>query len=601
MKTAIIHISDLHLTDHLNADNIEINLTWLKDNDPTFVNDTINKILEIKKTKSIEQFLLVISGDLSNTSSNSEYEKTTAFLENFIEKIGIKKKNVLIVPGNHDINWLKNENAYDQQNPPKAKRPYLFYDEKYIYFKKFYDDFFSGISNFHTDKYIVRHLLLDDKILFIGLNSTLNSSYSSDKDGSIAEFIISELEKEINTLKQDVKNYDNYAKIAIFHHNSSPMAKESHQNSVKNWDNLLRTFKNNNIRVFLFGHEHIAGIFEDTREECVYMAVSGFALQKTDVHNFINIIEIIEDNNEVSLKTNFFQLLPDNGKGYPSHGFWNFTEGETYNKCPIILKKGNALNKTVSLFKHDVVTNPENQISAQTHQANEKIVYINDIDYSSKIFEEVKRMNIFKSGHFHWSDEAKAHNWLVIPSLLENREISNLCKKALINLFTKNIKKTDLIVGIGMEGCFLASNVSAKIDIPYSFIPYQFRVKDHDEYELKINHEPVNNLTIIIDVINTGSTIRNMLKTSKKYQVFFKKPEKINLISLFYTGERVENPIDLLKTQLDDNRIDFYYVCDKFRIHPCPYKNDFKTECVIYREKLDSIYEFYSQSSIDSE
>jgi adenine/guanine phosphoribosyltransferase-like PRPP-binding protein len=350
----------------------------------------------------------------------------------------------------------------------------------------------------------------------------------------------------------------------------------------------------------MFGHEHVAGVEKDI--ENTFIATSGVAIKpikKKSIENNINIIEIINKKNEITLIPNFFHLKEEKRNKYsPEYGFWNPVESESLSKELPILKKGKSPNKSLSLVPPQVDLHEDKNNS---NQKQDNKVKSKKRDYSSELFEAVKKKNIFISGHFHWSDEAKAHNWLIIPKLLEDKEIGALCKKALIDLFLQKIKKTDLIIGIGMEGSFLASNISAKMDIPFSFIPYQFRHKDHDTPELEINHAPVDNLTIIIDVINSGSTIIEMLKKNNNKK-FFSKPKKINLLSLFHTGEKSKPSVDLLKKTVD-KRIDYYYVCDRFRIHQCPYSKDknFKKNCVICDEKLEPIYEFYSQNSNISE
>jgi hypothetical protein len=167
-----------------------------------------------------------------------------------------------------------------------------------------------------------------------------------------------------------------------------------------------------------------------------------------------------------------------------------------------------------------------------------------------------------------------------------------ICQKAIFEIIKKYILKTDLIIGVGMEGSFIGSSISLLMNSPFTFLPYEYRYKDHEEYEKKLNLHPNANVTIIIDVVHSGSTIKSLLES---HNDFFKESESINLISLFYTGKK-EYYVDLFKDTID-KRLTFYNVCSKIKVESCPYGSDYKEKCIVYSKKLDTIYEFYNNGS----
>jgi 3',5'-cyclic AMP phosphodiesterase CpdA len=66
---------------------------------------------EFKSTNShfrfdTDKLLLVISGDLTYRAQTEEFERAREFLEEICNGIGIAHNRVVIVPGNHDIDWL---------------------------------------------------------------------------------------------------------------------------------------------------------------------------------------------------------------------------------------------------------------------------------------------------------------------------------------------------------------------------------------------------------------------------------------------------------------------------------------------------------------
>ncbi|WDT67884.1 hypothetical protein [Cloacibacterium sp. TD35] len=99
-----------------------------------------------------------------------------------------------------------------------------------------------------------------------------------------------------------------------------------------------------------------------------------------------------------------------------------------------------------------------------------------------------------------------------------------------------------------------------------------------------------------------------MIKKDNREKNFFENVEKINVVSLFYSGDRPLN-IDVLNTKgksfskdydlendyPDVDNIDYYTVA-KLKVEKCPYSNgDYKEACLIYKDKLDCVHLFYDE------
>mgnify|MGYP000830684289 CR=1 FL=1 len=277
MNTAIIHLSDLHLTELKNAEGEYIYESWFLDKNNRFEEETLDFIKNKKEKLNIDNFILVVSGDLSNTSSQEEYDVLASFLEKLIAKTNIHKNNVLIVPGNHDINWAENMKAYEESKNTslKKKTAHEFYEEKYKYFSKFYNDFYSNDIKFPSQKYVIRDFSYDNSILFVCLNSTLEMSYVKEQENQRRViFDLSKLEKELEELsKQYDKKYSQLIKIAILHHNPIKMSTDPTSKCIHNWDNISNIFKKYDIKIFLFGHEHVANMKRE--DDFLYISVGG--------------------------------------------------------------------------------------------------------------------------------------------------------------------------------------------------------------------------------------------------------------------------------------------------------------------------------------
>lgn len=350
MKTAIIHLSDLHLTEFENEEGEAITKSWFIDNYESFIDDIFENIEHKKSDLGITDFLLVISGDLSNTSNPDEYAKANEFITELMVKFSIEKNNVLIVPGNHDINWHKNREAYENYKENKAnnhlkKTAHEFYEEKYVHFTEFYNGFYETCTfAFPCTKYIIRCFEWQKNILFICLNSTLEQSYVQEQTNIRREtFNLTKLRNELEEISKENSNYNKLIKIAILHHNPIKISTDPTSLAINNWNEISALLKKFDIRIFLFGHEHVSNI---TRvDDFCYISVGGLG-NKDWGENSISILEF--DENYSCITPHFCQLINNGAIGTPNYGIWTCIENDRFSQT-ISIKHN--LNKT-NTIKH---------------------------------------------------------------------------------------------------------------------------------------------------------------------------------------------------------------------------------------------------------
>lgn len=108
---------------------------------------------------------------------------------------------------------------------------------------------------------------------------------------------------------------------------------------------------------------------------------------------------------------------------------------------------------------------------------------------------------------------------------------------------------------------------------------------------------------IITDVVNEGRTIRKLI--GKREKDFFKEVKKVIVISLLYTGKEDFVNINLLNynnlpanydlvNDNEVNKIEYYSVC-KLKVGKCPYKDEYREQCPIYKDKLNYVHCFYEE------
>lgn len=89
---SILHISDLHFGEFHN---------YKSSRNPTRTLTLLKKIINTVKKYKIG--LIVVSGDFTTKANEDGFSQSKEFLESLCKECGVDKKNLVLVPGNHDI------------------------------------------------------------------------------------------------------------------------------------------------------------------------------------------------------------------------------------------------------------------------------------------------------------------------------------------------------------------------------------------------------------------------------------------------------------------------------------------------------------------
>jgi GTPase SAR1 family protein/UDP-2,3-diacylglucosamine pyrophosphatase LpxH/RNase P subunit RPR2 len=245
----ILHLSDLHIQDDTFA---SVCLTQLE-------TDLI-KELRIRRLA-----YLIISGDIANRSTEKEYNAAFAMVDGLVKRFGLDGSRVVIVPGNHDLNWDLCEEAYPFI--PKRKLPSPLPEGRWIpageagallrddalYRKRFahYNTYFhrrvySGQYNPLNDAdqflFVERP---EDRILFLGLNSSWQLDHHFRTRASIH---MPALSKALDRLQD--RKYNGWLKVAIWHH---PVTGKEMMN-----DEFMQLLVVHGFQICMHGHIHEA-------------------------------------------------------------------------------------------------------------------------------------------------------------------------------------------------------------------------------------------------------------------------------------------------------------------------------------------------------
>lgn len=609
----IIHISDLHISDHSDKLGNKPNKYSFLDsniansNNITFIDKFISKVSN--KFPSNRKILLV-TGDTSNVGETIEFNAGHNYLNKIITDLNINKNDVCLVPGDHDVHRESISKVF-RETPDLDKNPYELIEEKFGNYSKFYNDLI-GVP-FDSLKVIFKTILLSENTILIGVNS----NYKIGNSPANGYIIVEQFEAEMSEIKSEHPNVKNF--IIGFHHNISGNFenKITGQWETDNRSDIIYSFQSNDIKMILYGNEH-------TPKSCkldstgIYISDSG-ALSSTNPLGTFKCYEYFEEENKHYLKNNLFTLLKHNNVTETTAGDWIFVDppSQRHNEEDEFIILDNTSTVAQSEFDLDI---PEASTEAQAESAiiNEEFaesIYLGE--YSEKIYEIIKKKKLFHSGHFHWSETSRAHNWIDITKLLENKDDLFTVKSSIIDIIEtfELHKNCDLIIGLGYEGNIISSKAAIKYNIPYSSLPYSYRYNDHHAFEkelyFKNDDKKYKNVIIITDVVNDGRTIRKLMRKENREKAFFNNVDKVTVISLFYSGER-DLDVNVLNTKDKDfsenydwendyNDVDNiqYFTVAKLKVEKCPYKNNnYETDCVIYKDGLDCVHLFYNKSKV---
>ena len=296
----VAHVSDLHFGSHHIAvsENVRPKPSTLANHFYSFIEDII------------PPDFLVISGDISSTSKEEEYlEFKNKFYDKsykFLSKIKAYNKSdrVLVVPGNHDVDWIIDTETHtiqESKNIQTFRQKFYFeWDINTSLGRKDEDEHifcFSGAQR--QDANLPRCCIYyyeEKNILFLALNSAY---YSGEVTDEIKESLIEITDKytrrniekrmrvEYGCFDEDypdyVKNtlrdfrskypeiYKKCVKLGVIHHNIRKIAETE---ETKEAHRLVRVLDKNGFSMILHGHTHAPTVYSDFNSRILEVGVS---------------------------------------------------------------------------------------------------------------------------------------------------------------------------------------------------------------------------------------------------------------------------------------------------------------------------------------
>jgi HEAT repeat protein len=217
---------------------------------------------------------LILSGDIANYSTQEEYKAAEQFLHNLRQDFPLTHQQIILVSGNHDLNWkvtnweMADDVAYTlklrkQCKPHELQEGYYIeesanavwvrdeekYKQRFAHFSQFYETIKQKPYPLDYDQQYTLDHLKEQNLLILGLNSAWQLDHHFKTRASIHMGALS------NALTQIRRNsdYRNCLKIAVWHH---PLDSAWEDRITDH--GFLEQLAVNGFRFFLHGHIHKA-------------------------------------------------------------------------------------------------------------------------------------------------------------------------------------------------------------------------------------------------------------------------------------------------------------------------------------------------------
>jgi 3',5'-cyclic AMP phosphodiesterase CpdA len=206
------------------------------------------------------KLLLVISGDLTYRARAEEFERVREFLEEVRTGIGIPHERVVIVPGNHDVDWLGSKQDVTRRFDNYIGFLDLFYGAdlfRQLYPRLKWD---LKINSKRPSAFELVSIVRNEPLVIVGMNSCL---YETDQNhyGFIGG-------RQLQIVEELLAPHSNRAsvRVAVFHHHLHPypesieerMANEPSMDmsTLRDAGLVERNLERLRFDIVLHGHKH---------------------------------------------------------------------------------------------------------------------------------------------------------------------------------------------------------------------------------------------------------------------------------------------------------------------------------------------------------
>lgn len=243
----VLHLTDLHLGSH-HAWEVSP-----QDVSQTSLADAVESSLA-----GVRPSVVLVTGDLTWCGSKEEFANATKCLDDLRSRLGLRKTDFIIVPGNHDAGWIREVDAANQ------------WDGKYRIesngglqnYKEFFENWYQSDADPHYS--IGRRVFFvgGDSVDFIGLNSASLQQVEGTFAG-VGYVPRGVFQDAIRRMEWKNTTRATHVRVLLLHHHLLPVTGEESLASAaagfgitSNAAELLRMAADVGVDLVIHGHQH---------------------------------------------------------------------------------------------------------------------------------------------------------------------------------------------------------------------------------------------------------------------------------------------------------------------------------------------------------
>jgi predicted phosphodiesterase len=176
-KTRWLHISDFHFKSDSSYDRDSV------------LGAFIGSIKQITNRSGKIDFIIA-TGDIANSGKSEEYKNASVFFDKLLEEVGLSRKELIVLPGNHDVDRKASaalirtlSTRAESDNFFEPQKSILHIKERQSAFSEWYNSYFSGLRHFDQNSTcgdIIALSFAGAKVSVLPINSATFSIDDSD-------------------------------------------------------------------------------------------------------------------------------------------------------------------------------------------------------------------------------------------------------------------------------------------------------------------------------------------------------------------------------------------------------------------------------------
>lgn len=277
---SVLHLSDLHFGRHHRFEG---------DDGLGSLLDRLRQDLDERRDREgLRPDLIVLSGDFAEHGDKDELARAHRFAQGLSRLVELPPRRVVMVPGNHDINWHKCR-AYFEDCFGDGAQPEMPYFRKLVFYKQFFDRFYEGEAGiaFTEDEPWSFFEFPELGVVVAGLNSVMAESHRpEDHHGFLGERQLRAFAEKLRPYKEQ-----GYLRIGVLHHAPRQRRGPRAEEDFKQLKHLLRP----SLNLVLHGdvhEEHLDWLHSNVPVFGVGSAAVGVEERAPEVPNEYQILQI---------------------------------------------------------------------------------------------------------------------------------------------------------------------------------------------------------------------------------------------------------------------------------------------------------------------